>query len=207
MPSIARRPSAHGRNWSNVSDQSGVSQASSSALVELDAWTLGEERAGGRLGSASGTIKRALQGLGSMVGRRKSEPQQQQQQHTPLTGGPLRSPQATDWMNAMIGSGGQGLGELREEEHEQDQEGMLQLNRRSRMSNRSGTSDRSGASNRSGMSNAELRQASVPSIAGRGSRHASLQAYASEEAKAKAEEAGEGYNTFGGEGSSRGYYR
>jgi len=182
-----------------------VSQASSSALVELDAWPPGGERAEGRLGSATGTIKRALQGLGSIVGRRKSEPQQQQ--HTPLTGGPLRSPQATDWIKAMIGSGGQGLGELREEEHEQDQARNLQINRRSRMSNRSGTSDRSGISNRSGMSNAELRQASVPSIAGRGSREARLKGYASEEARAKAEEAGEGHDTFGGEGNSRGYYR
>ncbi len=69
----ARRPSHHGRNWSDASDQSQVSQISSNP-VELDAGKDGDRRS---------SLQRALQGLGMgrMLSRRRSEP-------VPLAGGP-----------------------------------------------------------------------------------------------------------------------
>ncbi|KAH7419521.1 hypothetical protein BKA64DRAFT_19604 [Cadophora sp. MPI-SDFR-AT-0126] len=75
-----RRPSQHGRNWSDASDISQISQTSSAALAELDA---------GRDGDRRSSFTRALQGLGMgrMVSRRRSEP-------VPLPGGPVGSP---DW--------------------------------------------------------------------------------------------------------------
>ncbi|KAK0128355.1 hypothetical protein ONS95_000327 [Cadophora gregata] len=76
-----RRPSQHGRNWSDASDISQISQASSAALAELDA---------GRDGDRRSSFTRALEGLGMgrMVSRRRSEP-------VPLAGGPVRGPEWT----------------------------------------------------------------------------------------------------------------
>ncbi|PVH80002.1 hypothetical protein DL98DRAFT_460232 [Cadophora sp. DSE1049] len=76
-----RRPSQHGRNWSDASDISQISQTSSAALAELDA---------GRDGDRRSSFTRALQGLGMgrMVSRRRSEP-------VPLSGGPVRGPDGT----------------------------------------------------------------------------------------------------------------
>ncbi|RDL35455.1 uncharacterized protein BP5553_07386 [Venustampulla echinocandica] len=70
-----RRPSQHGRNWSNASDQSQVSQVSSEA-AELEATSEGGSRWG---------IHRALSGLGMgrMVSRRRSD-------NVALIGGPNR---------------------------------------------------------------------------------------------------------------------
>jgi hypothetical protein len=76
----ARRPSQHGRNWSNASDQSAVSQNSqnstSTPIAELDA---------GRDGDRRSSLQRALQGfgMGRIMSRRRSDP-------IVLTGGPTR---------------------------------------------------------------------------------------------------------------------
>jgi hypothetical protein len=75
-----RRPSHHGRNWSNASDQSAVSQSSqnstSTPIAELEA---------GRDGDRRSSLQRALHGLGMgrIVSRRRSDP-------VILTGGPTR---------------------------------------------------------------------------------------------------------------------
>jgi hypothetical protein len=91
---ITRRPSQHGRHWSNASDQSQVSQNSSNP-AELDSGPDVERRS---------NFTQALQGLrlgmSRMVSRRQSDP-------ITLTGGPVR-PQ---W---MVAPGRQELGHIPE---------------------------------------------------------------------------------------------
>jgi hypothetical protein len=76
----ARRPSHHGRNWSNASDQSAVSQNSQNStptpIAELDA---------GRDGDRRSSLQRALEGfgMGRIMSKRRSDP-------VVLTGGPTR---------------------------------------------------------------------------------------------------------------------
>ena len=73
-------PSQHGRNWSNASDQSAVSQNSQNStqtpIAELDA---------GRDGDRRSSLQRALEGfgMGRIISRRRSDP-------VVLTGGPTR---------------------------------------------------------------------------------------------------------------------
>ncbi|EPE33313.1 hypothetical protein GLAREA_06325 [Glarea lozoyensis ATCC 20868] len=72
-----RRPSHHGRNWSNASDQSGVSQISDPAELDGDQDT-----------SRRSSLSRALYGLGMgrmISGRRRSDPNT-----NTLTGGPQK---------------------------------------------------------------------------------------------------------------------
>jgi hypothetical protein len=72
----ARRPSQHGRNWSNASDQSAVSQNSQNStptpIAELDAGRDGDR-----------FFQRAMFGMGRIMSRRRNEP-------VVLTGGPMR---------------------------------------------------------------------------------------------------------------------
>jgi hypothetical protein len=76
----ARRPSQHGRNWSNPSNQSAVSQNSQNSaptpIAELDA---------GRYGDRRSNLQRTLQGfgMGIIMSRRRSD-------SVVLTGGPVR---------------------------------------------------------------------------------------------------------------------
>ncbi|KAH7342509.1 hypothetical protein BKA65DRAFT_293028 [Rhexocercosporidium sp. MPI-PUGE-AT-0058] len=85
-PQIGRRPSHHGRNWSDASDISQISHASSPTVAELEA----TERDGESSRRSSSGFSRVLQGLGmgrSGSTRRRSDP-------VPLPGGPVRTP---DW--------------------------------------------------------------------------------------------------------------
>jgi hypothetical protein len=105
-----RRPSAHGRQWSDASDQSGISQASS-VPSELDAGSDVASPVSGVVPQSK--MQRALHGLGMgrlLSTRRKhssetarsrasSDPKQQQ---VVLTGRPARS----DWnMSPVVGLG------------------------------------------------------------------------------------------------------
>lgn len=88
-----RRPSQHGRHWSDASDISQVSQTSLESAAELDAGRDGRRRSSG----LSGNLNFARAALGRMVSRRRSEPVP-----VPLSGGPVRSPD-------LIGSPREGL--------------------------------------------------------------------------------------------------
>ncbi|KAH6724444.1 hypothetical protein BKA61DRAFT_30082 [Leptodontidium sp. MPI-SDFR-AT-0119] len=85
-PQTGRRPSHHGRNWSDASDISQINQISPSSpsAAELDAGRDGDRR-------SISSFTRALQGLGmgrmTSSSRRRSDP-------VPLPGGPVRNP---DW--------------------------------------------------------------------------------------------------------------
>ncbi|KAH6680169.1 hypothetical protein B0J14DRAFT_471485 [Halenospora varia] len=83
-----RRPSQHGRNWSNASDQSAVSNVSSEP-AELDA-----RPEDGRKSS----LQRALYGLGMgrMMSRRRSDP-------VVLTGGPTKKAEWTSPISPGLG--------------------------------------------------------------------------------------------------------
>lgn len=97
-PSSQRGPSQHGRNWSNASDQSAVSQ-SSSQMAELEAGADGDRRSG---------VQRVMQGMGlgrmlsRRLSRRQSEPIRRSQQSPVLTGGPQRA----DWSPPAVMGGG-----------------------------------------------------------------------------------------------------
>ncbi len=101
---FGRRPSQHGRNWSNASDQSAVSVTSdgTATVVELEAGRDGRK----------GSLRRALQGmgLGRMVSRRGSEGLVKLSQPPVLTGGPARREPIPKLTGGPARTMGMGLG-------------------------------------------------------------------------------------------------